>query len=382
MAAFHHGISAQEVVQGILPMRNANVSVIGLVVTSTDADADMYPLDTPVLLTGITQDNIDKSGTTGTLRNCLQTIRDIHNPTLVILRVDAVFDVDLLDILLTCPARFGLMPKRLGAPEIDTPDVVLKLVSIANRRRAMVYASPRKTDGILITDKAEIVAYRDTFGDRELCLIDGEWGVPGKSEGSGGGNGADTAGTTDITFLKLEQKILGATDGVTGKIGMAYSINGGAISPAFFESPTSSGAINLRGVTGVFRETEAVLFLIDMTSDLFNSGEVGLPLELDDTAAYLFGSSNALLSAALERIGTPLPEGFVVPEAPVTITLYPASSIPSAEINYDVFDLIIDPASYTQADLQYFADRGVTPAVKNSDGSYTIKSQLTLPGMG
>ena len=181
MAAFHHGISAQEVVQGILPMRNANVSVIGLVVTSTDADADMYPLDTPVLLTGITQDNIDKSGTTGTLRNCLQTIRDIHNPTLVILRVDAVFDVDLLDILLTCPTRFGLMPKRLGAPEIDTPEVVLKLVSIAKDRRAIVYASPRNVDGSLITDKAEIVTYRDTFGDRELSLIDGEWGVPGKS---------------------------------------------------------------------------------------------------------------------------------------------------------------------------------------------------------
>ena len=87
MAAFHHGISAQEVTQGIMPMRNANVSVLGLVVISTDADDDMYPLDTPVLLTGITQDNIDKAGTTGTLRDCLQAIRDIHNPTIVILRV-------------------------------------------------------------------------------------------------------------------------------------------------------------------------------------------------------------------------------------------------------------------------------------------------------
>ena len=87
MAAFHHGISAQEVTQGIMPMRNANVSVLGLVVISTDADDDMYPLDTPVLLTGITQDNIDKAGTNGTLRDCLQAIRDIHNPTIVILRV-------------------------------------------------------------------------------------------------------------------------------------------------------------------------------------------------------------------------------------------------------------------------------------------------------
>ena len=180
MAGFHHGISAQELNQGIMPMRNANVSTLGIVVTSSDADDTMYPTDTPVLLTGITQDNIDKAGTTGTLRNVLQTIRDIHNPTVVILRVTEPLNVDSLDILLTCPSRFGLMPKRLGAPEVDTPDVVLKLVSIAKKRRGMVYASPRNADGTLITDKAAIVTYRDTFGDRELCLIDGEWSVPGK----------------------------------------------------------------------------------------------------------------------------------------------------------------------------------------------------------
>ena len=147
-----------------------------------DADDTMYPVGTPVLLTGINQENIDKAGTDGTLRNCLQAIRDIHNPTLVVLRVADGFDVDSLDILLTCQSRFGLMPKRLGAPEIDTPEVALKLVSIAKRRRGMVYASPRKPDGSLITDKAAIVAYRDTFGDREICIIDGEWGLPTTSD--------------------------------------------------------------------------------------------------------------------------------------------------------------------------------------------------------
>ncbi len=175
---FHHGISTQELTQGILPMRNANVSVMGLVVTSTDADNDMYPINTPVLLTGITQDNIDKAGTDGTLKDCLQSIRDIHNPTVVVLRVTAPFDVNLLDVLLECPTRFSLMPKRLGAPEIDTPEVVLKLVSIAKRRNGMVYASPRDADGTLITDKELITAYRDTYGDREVIIIDGEWGTP------------------------------------------------------------------------------------------------------------------------------------------------------------------------------------------------------------
>jgi len=207
MTSFHHGISAQEVTQGILPMRNANTSVLGLVVISTDADDDMYPLDTPALLTGITQDNIDKAGTDGTLRDCLQTIRDIHNPTVVVLRVPKSFEADSLDVLLTCPARFGLMPKRFGAPELDTPDVVLKLVSIAKRRRGIVYASPRKPDGTLITDKAAIVAYRDTYGDRELCIIDGEWGVPGKSDGAGSFNWASLA-------LNNEVVLDGMSDGI------------------------------------------------------------------------------------------------------------------------------------------------------------------------
>ena len=226
------------------------------------------------------------------------------------------------------------------------------------------------------------LAVEDAFkrGVSEISILRVGGHESGGGDG-GGGSGGDTAGTTDITFLKIKQKILGATGGIIGRIGMVYSI-GDTVSAGLFESPTSSGATDRRGVNGVFRNTEVERSVIDMSHDLFGHGEVGLPVELDNTAAYLLGSNNTLLAAELQRIGTPMPEGFVVPEAPVTITLYPASKLPAANIAYDVFDLIIDPASYTQADLQYFADRGVTPAVKNSDGSYTIKSQLTIPLMG
>lgn len=175
---FHHGITAKEVTVGILPMRNATTSVIGLIATAPDADATTYPLDTPVLLTGISNTAIAKAGTTGTLLPALQSIRDIHNPTIVVMRVTDLKDVDVLDELLTCQSRLGVTPKILGAPELDTPDVVHKLITIAKRRRAMVYASPRKDDGTLLTDKSAIAAYRDTFGDRELCLIENEWGKP------------------------------------------------------------------------------------------------------------------------------------------------------------------------------------------------------------
>ena len=264
MAAFHHGISAQEVTQGIMPMRNANVSVLGLVVISTDADDDMYPLDTPVLLTGITQDNIDKAGTTGTLRDCLQSIRDIYNPTVVILRVTEPLDVDTLDVLLTCQSRFGLMPKRLGAPEIDTPDVVLKLVSIAKRRRGMVYAQPRNADGTLITDKALIAAYRDTYGDRELCIIDGEWGVPGKSKPSEGTDG-------DITCTPLSADILFNADFDAvplGTVHARYRINGGTW--VDYSQPQTSDGYNM-GLLGDFFAT----ILIDGVEIIETTGSGG-----------------------------------------------------------------------------------------------------------
>ncbi len=370
MAAFHHGISAQEVVQGILPMRNANVSVIGLVVTSTDADADMYPLNVPVLLTGITQDNIDKSGTTGTLRNCLQTIRDIHNPTLVILRVDAVFDVDLLDILLTCPTRFGLMPKRLGAPEIDTPEVVLKLVSIAKDRRAIVYASPRKADGSLITDNAEIVAYRDTFGDRELCLIEGEWGVPGESDSSPSAGDGGGANTSNVNFLKIIDEGV-ESDGVDGIAGIVYSLNG--LPPTFDTLPIeSSDAIFTSVLTAAYTTPARSFhpFVIDSDNQLvFDNGQ-------SRNLVYFVGFSDMILNDSLASIGLPLAD---LLEGQVEITLYPSSKMPAANFDHDVFDLIVDPANYTAQELQYFAAMGVTPAVKNPDGSYTIKSQLTIP---
>lgn len=187
MANFHHGITAQELTQGIMPMRNANISVIGLIATASDADDEMYPIGTPVLLTGITQTNIDKAGTNtdgSTLRDCLQTIRDIHNPTVVVLRFkDAASlwaDVNQLDILLTAQSRLGVIPKILVAPGIDTPAVTHKIVSIAARRRGFVYAAPRQEDGTAIEQLDEITKYRDTFGARELHLIENEWGTPVK----------------------------------------------------------------------------------------------------------------------------------------------------------------------------------------------------------
>lgn len=174
---FHHGITAQEVTQGIKPMRNSDTSVIGLIAFSADADPYKYPFDKPALLAGITQQDLNDAGTLGTLRGALESIRSITNPTIVILRISSITPANINKILLS-PSLLGVTPKILGAPEIDTPAVVAELIKIAKKSRAFIYAHPRDDAGNLLTKKEEITAYRDKFSDRELMIIDGEWDVP------------------------------------------------------------------------------------------------------------------------------------------------------------------------------------------------------------
>lgn len=86
-----------------------------------------------------------------------------------------------------------------------------------------------------------------------------------------------------------------------------------------------------------------------------------------------------ILNDLLILIGLPLAD---LLEGQVEITLYPSSKMPAANFDHDVFDLIVDPENYTAQELRYFAALGAAPAVKNPDGSYTLKSQLTFPPMG
>ncbi|MGP5647510.1 hypothetical protein ACTXPO_02565 [Psychrobacter celer] len=185
LTTYHHGITATET-SNITPIiKSVSMSTIALVSTSIDADDAKYPLDTPVLLTGITTQDVTNAGSSDQLlRQCLQTIKSIQNTSVVVLRLSEPVDVTAVDTLLSCQSRLGITPKIFIAPEIDTPTMTRKLVEIAKKRRGFVYASPRMEDGSLITVKEDIAAYRDTFAARELMLIENEWGVPGKPESS------------------------------------------------------------------------------------------------------------------------------------------------------------------------------------------------------
>lgn len=172
---YHHGITSTESSKVTPIMKSINMSVIGIISHSTNADVTHYPLDTPVLLTGITTDDINKAGDDSLLQKCLRDIKDIENVQIVVLRVAEDTEDTALDVLLTSQSRLGVTPKILGAPEMDTPAIVRKMITIAKKTLAFVYASPRKDDGTLITDKSEIQAYRDLYSARELMLIENEW---------------------------------------------------------------------------------------------------------------------------------------------------------------------------------------------------------------
>lgn len=207
LSTYHHGITATESSNVTPILKSVSMSTIALVSTSADANDEAYPLDTPVLLTGITTQDVTNAGSKDSvLYQSLRAIKAIQNTGVVVLRLSEPVDVDTVDLLLGSQTRLGVTPKILVAPEIDTPAMTRKLVEIAKKRGGFVYASPRNDAGELLTDKTEITAYRKTFGARELMIIEGGFGTLGKSDGSS--NGSVYPNDFDWESLPLNQIVV------------------------------------------------------------------------------------------------------------------------------------------------------------------------------
>jgi phage tail sheath protein FI len=182
MADYLHGVRVIELNDGTRPIRTIPTAVIGMVCTADDADATVFPFDTPVLLTNV-QTAIGKAGTTGTLAKSLQAIADQTKPYTIVVRVkegeteaettSALIGTTTaegkytgLKALLAAKARVGMVPRILGVPGLDSLPVATALVTIAQQLRGFAYVSAWgcKT-------KEEVVAYRDNFGAREAMVI-------------------------------------------------------------------------------------------------------------------------------------------------------------------------------------------------------------------
>ncbi|MBF6689288.1 phage tail sheath protein [Acinetobacter baumannii] len=180
--SYHHGLRVVEINEGTRPIRTIATAVQGLIATAEDADATVFPLNTPVLITN-TQAAVAKAGTNGTLKTALQAMANQANSICVVVRVAAAEDeaaqtanvIGTVDAtgkytgakaLLTAKSKLGVQPRIIGAPGLDTQAVATELATIAKKIRAFayVYAWGCKT-------KEEVVAYRDAFAARELMVI-------------------------------------------------------------------------------------------------------------------------------------------------------------------------------------------------------------------
>ena len=182
---FLHGCEVSQVDDGLRPIRTVKSSIIGFVGTAPDADADTFPADTPVLVTGPRMAAL--LGDAGTLKDAFTAAYSQGVNALVMVRVaEGVDDAATLSAvvgdetlqtgiwaLLNAGSVTGQVPRILAAPGFTKPadpnaksPVTAALVSIAGRMRAIVVA-----DGPNTTE-ANALTYAGLFGDDRLYLVD------------------------------------------------------------------------------------------------------------------------------------------------------------------------------------------------------------------
>jgi phage tail sheath protein FI len=179
---YHHGVRVLEINEGTRPIRTVATAVVGMVCTASDADATVFPLNKPVLLTDVLTAS-GKAGEAGTLAKSLDAIADQASPVTVVVRVaegtsEAETTTNIvggvtptgqytgLKALLAAEAQLGVKPRILGIPGLDNLAVTTELVAIAQKLRGFAYANCFDCQTV-----SEALAYRQGFGARELMLI-------------------------------------------------------------------------------------------------------------------------------------------------------------------------------------------------------------------
>lgn len=182
MSDYHHGVRVIEISEGSRPIRTIATAVIGIVCTGPTADALAFPLDRPVLITDVMTAS-GKAGTDGTLPHVLDAIADHGSPMIIVVRVaEGATEAETtsnvigtttaeglktgLKALTAAKAQFGIQPRILAAPGLDTEPVATELASIAQLLRGFAYVSAWGC-----ATKEEAVLYRENFGQREVMVI-------------------------------------------------------------------------------------------------------------------------------------------------------------------------------------------------------------------
>lgn len=273
-ADYHHGVRVVEIPGGARPIRTIATAILGMVCTAEDADADMFPLNKPVLLTNV-QTAIGKAGKLGTLAKSLSAIAAQSKPLTVVVRVaegetSAETDSNVigttladgsytgLQALLSAQSLLGVTPRILGVPYIDTKAVAVALATIAQKLRGFTYVSangaldPVGGEGaVTVMTKEAATHYRDTFSQREVMVL---W--PDFT-----GFDVNTKATVDVSAVAVAMGLRAKLDndigwhknisnvGVNGVTGISK-----AVSWALQDPDTDAGYLNSNEVTTIIQK--------------------------------------------------------------------------------------------------------------------------------
>ncbi|HGM6598718.1 TPA: phage tail sheath protein [Serratia marcescens] len=182
MGDYHHGVRVVEINDGTRVISTVSTAIVGMVCTAEDADASVFPLDTPVLITDVLAAS-GKAGKKGTLAASLRAIAEQAKPVTVVVRVATGKDAAEttsniigganaegrytgMKALLSAQAALGVKPRILGVPGLDNQEVATALAGICQQLRAFGYISAHGCKTV-----QDAIKYRDNFSQRELMLI-------------------------------------------------------------------------------------------------------------------------------------------------------------------------------------------------------------------
>ncbi|NOU49483.1 phage tail protein [Pseudoalteromonas sp. JBTF-M23] len=188
MSQFLHGVEVIEAQSGTRPIKTVKSSVIGVIGTAPAADADKFPLNTPVLIAG-KRAEAAPLGTEGTLPAAMDGIFDQAGAVVVVVRVEGADEAAIMSNMvggvaadgtyegvqafLGAESVLGVTPRILVAPgyahqrpEGNANPVVKEMIGVAERLRAVIIADGPNTND----DDAK--AYRADFGSRRVFVVD------------------------------------------------------------------------------------------------------------------------------------------------------------------------------------------------------------------
>ncbi|BEN00044.1 phage tail sheath protein [Serratia ureilytica] len=182
MGDYHHGVRVLEINEGTRVISTVSTAIVGMVCTAEDADATLFPLNTPVLITDVLAAS-GKAGKKGTLARSLLAIAEQTKPVTVVVRVaegkdeaettsniiggaDENGKYTGMKALLAAQAELGVKPRILGVPGHDNQEVATTLAGICQQLRAFGYISAYGCKTV-----SDAIKYRANFSQRELMLI-------------------------------------------------------------------------------------------------------------------------------------------------------------------------------------------------------------------